>query len=178
MRNSQPGSGLPMVPILVASAVFTVPTEADSLMPYPSYTGTPAAWKNSRISAAMGAAPEMATRIRPPNAARTLLNSWVSASSKPRRSSSGTGSPACSSRRTASPAATAGASIWGDTWVASAAYTFSKIRGTEGRHVGRSSAQSGRMADAAPLLYATTPPVALTASCTTWAKACARGRNR
>jgi len=35
--------------------------------------------------------------------------------------------------------------------LANAVYTFSKIRGTAGRHVGRTSAQSGELAAAPPL---------------------------
>src|SRR6266536_1767149 len=58
-RISVPGTGRPIVPILVAPRVLNVPTPADSLRPYPSCTGTPAAWKSSRISGAIDAAPEI-----------------------------------------------------------------------------------------------------------------------
>jgi hypothetical protein len=62
--------------------------------------------------------------------------------------------------------------------LANRACSFSKIRGTDGMHVGRTSAQSGTMADGPPLQYATTPPTLEMLSCTTWAKTCAKGRDR
>ena len=76
---------------------------AVSVIPYPSSTGTPQAKKNSRISGAIGAAPDVAWRSCPPNAARTFLNSFSSAPSKCACSSGGTSCPAACNARTAKP---------------------------------------------------------------------------
>ena len=51
-----------------------MPIDVVSVIPQPSYTGTPAAKKNSRISEAIGAAPDTANLMRPPKMPRTRAN--------------------------------------------------------------------------------------------------------
>jgi len=62
---------MPTEPIRWCSIVLTVPTPADSVIAYPSRTGTPAAWKNSSTAGEIGAAPDRAIRSRPPKTPRT-----------------------------------------------------------------------------------------------------------
>ena len=82
---------------------------------------------------AIGAAPDVAWRSWPPNAARTFLNSCSSAASKWARSSGGTSWPAASSERTFRPTWVAALICSRSPCAVTSVYSFSKIRGTDGR---------------------------------------------
>jgi hypothetical protein len=79
--TSQPGNGLPIVPTLKSSGVEIVAAVEVSVIPQPSSTSTPAASKKRRISGLIGAAPETARRILPPNRPRIFDRTFLSAKS-------------------------------------------------------------------------------------------------
>jgi hypothetical protein len=77
--TSQPGKGLPIVPILKSSGEEIVAAVEVSVIPQPSRTSTPAASKKRRISGLIGAAPETASRRLPPNRLRIFESTLASA---------------------------------------------------------------------------------------------------
>ena len=77
--TSQPGKGLPIVPILKSSGEEIVAAVEVSVIPQPSSTSTPAASKKRRISGLIGAAPETARRSWPPNRLRIFESTFSSA---------------------------------------------------------------------------------------------------
>ena len=84
--TSQPGNGLPIVPTLKSSGEEIVAAVEVSVIPQPSRTSTPAASKKLRISGLIGAAPETASRILPPNRPRIFESTLSSANLYWRRS--------------------------------------------------------------------------------------------
>ena len=96
MRTSTPGMGGPTVPITMRSFGFSEVGPVPSVWPYTSAMGMPTAWKNFRISALMGAAPETKKlHWSRPRATRSGWNIRSSASWRPCCISSTTSSPAC-----------------------------------------------------------------------------------
>ena len=86
------------MPILIFSGGLQAPAPQVSDIPHSSASGTPIAWKNTSTSRGVGAAPTLTAAIwSKPSIARICENSFSSASATVAASSSGTGSPACSS---------------------------------------------------------------------------------
>ena len=115
-------------------------------IPHSSASSIPMAWKNTSTSRGVGAAPTFTdTTSSSPSIARSPLNIFSSAAATAAASSSGTGSPACSSstlRIAASSAACAGSrcsSGWPESIASRPALSFSQIRGTAKNHVGLTS---------------------------------------
>ncbi len=116
-------------------------------MPHSSATGTPIAWKNSSTSKGVGAAPTFTDTIwSKPSVSRILDSTFSSSSAWAAASSSGTGSPACSSLTFLRPTSSAFSrpaflcsSCSPATMASRPALSFSQIRGTAKNHVGRTS---------------------------------------
>ena len=131
------------MPSLTRSGGFTVLAPQVSDIPQSSPIGIPSAWKNSSTSSGVGAAPTLtASASSRPSALRMFENRAASAAATPLASSSGTSSPACSSRtfwiaaarpwRARSPSSPGIAA----SFASSPAFSFSQIRGTAKNQVG------------------------------------------
>ena len=115
-------------------------------IPHSSASSIPIAWKKTSTSRGVGAAPTLTAAISSkPSIARRPENISASAFATAAASSSGTGSPACSSSTfliAASSAAWAGARCSSGceaSIVSSPDLSFSQIRGTAKNHVGLTS---------------------------------------
>ena len=120
-----------------------VPSPQVSDIPQSSPIGMPIAWKNSRTSSGVGAAPTLtASASSRPSCVRSAEKSCSSACAAASATSGGTSSPACSARTFASEASSpfsAGMRCSSGRLASIAsrpALSFSKIRGTAKNHVG------------------------------------------
>jgi hypothetical protein len=133
---------------------------------------TPAAWKNSAMSRLSGAEPEMKKRSRPPNSARSLLKTSLSASAYCSDSVPEGCWPFCLSWLTWRPTPSA---HWKTRHltappsfapVTTLLKTFSKMRGTAATKVGRTVARFGTMRSRRPSTAVGTPMRMMAASST------------
>ena len=161
--------------------MLSAPAAVVSLSPQPSRTVIPAASKNSSTSAAIGAAPLMASRRRSPKSARTLASTSRSASCQRRRSSQPTS--ASSRERNARPVASAQRKIarlcarCSATPADAAVKIFSNTRGTQVRCVGLTSRMSSSRSCGSRCQKASVPPTSMVSIWTIRASECASGRN-
>ena len=120
-------------------------------MPQASISGMPAAWKKRRMSGSIGAAPVIASLMLPPKMARILLSTSLSASSYCLRRSRPGSLPALSASRILVPVLIAHLKIaclappWAAEVATAVSWTFSKMRGTDGKYSGLISLRLGTM---------------------------------